>query len=75
MDEEKLKACIVVPYEYLKDGVKIMEEEGEYNSAFRKMLDVSDEYISANLTPIVIYDLSNNSLFCVVKELMGKKLH
>lgn len=75
MDEEQLKMCIVVPYDYLVDGVSLMEQEGEYDSAFRKMLDVSDEYIAANLTPIVIYDLSNNSLFCIVKELIGKKLN
>jgi len=75
MEEPELKMCMVIPQDYLEEAVVLMEAEGEYDSAFKKMLDVSNEYIAANLTPIVIYDLSNHSLFCIVKELIGKKLN
>lgn len=75
MDEDALKVCMVVPHEMLEEAVLEMEAEGEDDSAFHKMLHASNEYLAANLTPIVIYDLSNHSLYCIVKELVGKKLN
>lgn len=76
MEEIKSKYYIVVPYDTLKEAAEIMvNEDGESNNSFQKMLDVSNEYIAAELTPIVLYDLRNRELYCIVKEYYGKKLH
>ena len=75
--KDDLEAGLYVPVseEYLIQGAEIMEKEGVANSAFHKMLDVSNEYKAANLTPFVVYDCGANALICLVKELYGKKLH
>lgn len=75
MDKDQLSAYIVVPLDIIEESVIQMEEEGEYDSSFRKMLDVAREYEAAELTPIILYNIENNSLYCIVKELVGKKLH
>lgn len=76
MEEIKSKYYIVVPYDTLQEAASMMtEEDGTSDNSFQKMLDVSDEYIAANLTPIVLYDLRNKELYCIVKEYYGKKLH
>jgi len=69
------KYYMVVPEEYLEDGAALLDQEGSPNNAFRKMIDVSMEYREANLTPVVLYDFRTQSLICIVKELIGKKLH
>ena len=66
---------IYVPDEYIEQVAAFMEEEGEFNSSFHKMLQVSKEYRDAELTPYVVYDLKKRALICLVKELYGKKLH
>lgn len=66
---------VVVTEDILRESCEQLTLEGEPNNSFRKMLDVSDEYKAANLTPIVLYDLRSNSMYCIVKELVGKKLH
>jgi len=66
---------IHVPEEYLEQGVEIMEREGDFDSSFHKMVQICKEYREAELTPLVVYDLTNGNLLCVVKELYGKKLH
>lgn len=75
MDKDQLSAYIIVPLDVIEESVIQMEEEGEYDSSFRKMLDVAREYEAAELTPVVLYSVEHNSLFCIVKELIGKKLH
>ncbi len=75
MDKDNLTAYVVVPLDVIEESVKEMEEEGEFDSSFRKMLDVANEYIAAELTPVILYNIEENSLYCVVKELVGKKLH
>ena len=75
MDKSKLSAYIVVPFDVIEESVAQMEEEGEFDSSFRKMLDVANEYKAAELTPIILYNIEENSLYCIVKELVGKKLH
>ncbi len=75
MDKDNLTAYVVVPLDVIEESVKEMEEEGEFDSSFRKMLDVANEYIAAEPTPVILYKIEENSLYCVVKELVGKKLH
>ena len=75
MDKDSLTAYVVVPLDVIEESVKEMEAEGEFDSSFRKMLDVANEYIAAELTPVVLYNIEENSLYCIVKELVGKKLH
>jgi hypothetical protein len=75
MDKDRLSAYIVISLDVLEESALHLEEEGEYNSSFRKMLDVANEYIAAELTPVVLWNIEDNSLYCIVKELVGKKLH
>ncbi len=75
MDKDNVTAYVVVPLDVIEESVKEMEEEGEFDSSFRKMLDVANEYIAADLTPVILYNVYENSLYCIVKELVGKKLH
>ena len=75
MDKDKLSAYIVVSLDVLEESAIQLEKEGETASSFRKMLDVANEYIAADLTPVVLWNVEDNSLYCIVKELVGKKLH
>lgn len=75
MDKDSLTAYVVVPLDVIEESVKEMEKEGEFDSSFRKMLDVANEYKAAELTPVILYNIEENSLYCIVKELVGKKLH
>ena len=73
---EDYGACyVVVSEEILEKAAKVMLDEGENNSSFQRMIDVSTEYKAANLTPVVLYNVNTKSFFCIVKELYGKKLH
>ena len=67
--------CIVVPDKAIEAMIAQMESEGEYNSSFHRVKTVSHQYVAANLTPIIVYDLNSSSLYCIVKELYGKKLN
>lgn len=75
MEREFGKQYIVVPYRTLKEAAQLMEEIGEEQNSFVRMLDASDQYIAADLTPVVLYDMENHTMICIVKELYGKKLH
>ena len=67
---------VIVSEEMLKKSAEYIEQEdGNYNSAFHKMIQTSQEYKDAGLTPFVVYEYDSGNLVCLVKELYGKKLH
>ena len=69
------RGYVIIPEDILFESANQMAEEGEINSSFQKMVDAVNEYKAADLTPIVLYNIYDNSMYCVVKELLGKKLH
>jgi hypothetical protein len=75
MPEYLSKNLLIVHENALKKSSQIMIEYGEEDNSFKRMLDVCDEYRAADLTPIVIFNLESGDMFCIVKELYGKKLH
>ena len=75
MKDELDRLYMVIPQNILEESATCLEQEGETDSSFHKMLDVINEYKAANLTPVVLYDVRGNSMCCIVKELAGKKLH
>ena len=75
MNDEKLTAYIIIPEDVLFESAAQMADEGEPESSFQQMVDVVIEYKAANLTPIVLYNVHDRSMYCIVKELIGKKLH
>ena len=75
MSEYLTKNLVVVTEDMLKKSSAVMHEFGEEDNSFERMLSVCDEYRAADLTPIVIFNLETGDMFCVVKELYGKKLH
>lgn len=68
---------MVLSLEHLETIAKSIEEEegGSSDNTFRKMIGISHEYIAANLTPTILYDLEDHSLICVVEELQKATLH
>lgn len=74
---ENDREYMVLSLENLETIAKsIEEEEGtEEQNTFRKMIGISQEYIAANLTPTVLYDMVDHSLLCIVEELQGATLH
>ena len=66
---------IIIPEDILEESASQMASEGKLDNSFQKMVDVIYEYKAANLTPIVLYNIHNNSMYCIVKELLGKNLH
>jgi len=44
-------------------------------SSFGRLLQVSDEYKAANMTPVFILDQINQTIYCTAKETFGKKLN
>jgi len=66
---------VIIPEDILLESAAQMASEGNPENSFQKMVDVIYEYKAANLTPIVLYNIHDNSMYCVVKELLGKNLH
>ena len=72
---DKNKSYVVIPEHILFESAEALFLVGEPDNSFQRMIDVSAEYREANLTPIVVYDKETNSMYCIVKELIGAKLH
>lgn len=75
MDNEYGSQYEIMSEQMLREASAYMEMLGEETSSFKKMVDCIDQYREANLTPIVLYNHRENTFYCIVKELYGKKLH
>jgi hypothetical protein len=60
-----------VPESVIIKAASVMEA----NSSFDRLMKTSEEYRTANMTPMFLYDSLNGLLYCFAKETFGKKLH
>ena len=73
-EEETLGVPIVQVSEYMiKASAEILKDDA--NNAFKQILEASDKFKEAGLTPIYLYDTQNMHISLIVLETFGKKLH
>jgi len=64
---------VEVPENIVMDAWKVLGKEED--SGFKIVLDAAEQYKSAGMTPIFIFDTYMGDIYCYAKETFGKKLH
>jgi hypothetical protein len=65
---------IQIPEAFIIESASILEKE-DANNVFIQILNASNEYKKAGMTPIFLLDRSNMNIRLIAAETFGKYLH
>ena len=65
----------IIDENFIKESADTMIRFGELNNAFSDLLKASFVFRTAGMTPMFLFNESENTLRCVAKETFLKKLH
>ena len=72
--EEEAPAIVQVPESFIMQSATVLEKQNS-NNIFIQILQASDEFKKAGMTPIYLLDKSNMSIRLITAETYGKALH
>lgn len=72
-DEPEITPLLVVPEQWIQ--LSAQHEANNPNNGFAKILEISQEYKNAGMTPVYLYDINREILSLVTQETFGKRLH
>ena len=75
MEEEDLERIpiIQIPEQMIRASAEILKHD--VNNNFNKILEASQKFKDAGMTPVYLYDTNTMNISLVVLETFGKKLH
>jgi hypothetical protein len=65
----------IVPEHVIQESAEISKSLGDEDNSFSRALVVVEEYKNADMTPIILLDVSCMNIMVVAKETYNQKLH